>query len=97
MDAGPTKTWLVLNGLEEQWKPYWDYAFDKRPSEELYDLRNDSDYLVNVAGETKYAEVCRNLAERLMDILKSTGDPRVTGDGQTYEQAPFAGPGTIER
>jgi uncharacterized sulfatase len=95
-DASPTKTWLLLCENDPQWKSYWDYAFGKRPGEELYDLREDSDYLVNVAESPKYAETRQTLAQRLMDILTSTGDPRVTGDGPTCEKPPFAGPETLE-
>jgi len=96
LDAGPMKTWLVLHGEEPQWLPYWNYAFAKRPGEELYDLRKDPDYLVNVADDPAYDAVRKELSERLMSILTSTADPRVTGDGKTFERFPFAGPGTIE-
>ena len=94
MDGGPTKTWLVLNGSDPQWTKYYDYAFAKRPAEELYDLRNDPDYLVNVAEQPGYATVKKELSERLMGILVSTGDPRVTGDGDAFDKPPFGGRGT---
>lgn len=97
MDSGPSKTWLVLNGEKPEWKKYWDYAYAKRPGEELYDLRTDPDYLRNVADEPEYEETRKNLSERLMNILTETEDPRVTGDGKKFERAPFAGPGTEEK
>ena len=97
LDAGPTKTWLVLHGSDPQWTKYYDYAFGKRPAEELYDLRNDPDCLVNVAERSEYAVVRKELSERLMNILISTGDPRVIGDGQTYDKPPFGGPGTEDQ
>jgi arylsulfatase A-like enzyme len=94
LDAGPAKTWLVLHGDEPQWAQYYDYAFGKRPAEELYDLRTDPDYLVNVAEQPEYAATRKELSDRLMNVLTSTGDPRVVGDGQTFEKPPFAGKGT---
>lgn len=97
MDAGPSKTWLVLNGEKPEWKTYWNYAFAKRPGEELYDLRNDPDCLDNVAENPDYAEVRRRLSRRLKEVLLSTGDPRVTGDGSHFEKPPYAGPGTEEK
>ena len=97
MDFGPTKTWLVLNGETPKWQKYWDYAFAKRPGEELYDLRKDPDYLMNVADQAEYVTIRQELSDRLMKVLISTNDPRVTGDGKTFEQPPFAGPGTIEQ
>ena len=97
MDSGPTRTWLILNGETPEWKPYWNYAFAKRPGEELYDLRNDPDYLVNVAEKPEYAEIRQNLSERLINVLTETNDPRITRDGIHFETPPYAGPGTEER
>ena len=97
MDSGPTRTWLVLNGERPEWQKYWDFAFAKRPGEELYDLRNDPDNLVNVAEKPEYAETRKQLVERLMTVLTSTGDPRVSGGGTHFEKPPYAGPGTEEK
>lgn len=88
MDAGPTKAWLVEHRKDEP--KFYDYAFGKRPAEELYDLRADPDCLVNLATETAHAAKLKELADRLMEELRSTGDPRVTGYGQTFEHPPFA-------
>ena len=48
----------------------------------------------NVAREAAYASVRERLADQLMKILTETGDPRVVGDGTTYEKPPFAGAST---
>ena len=32
------------------------------------------------------------MSDRLMSILRKTNDPRVTGDGNTFDQSPFADP-----
>ncbi len=92
MDASPTKAWLIEHRHEEEWKPYYDYAFSKRPGEELYDLRKDPDETKNVADEPVYADAQRELADRLLKILTDASDPRVTGDGQTFERSPFTDP-----
>jgi arylsulfatase A-like enzyme len=97
MDSSPTKTWLVQNGEKPEWQKYWNYAFAKRPAEELYDLRTDPDYLDNVADKPEYADVRKNLSDRLLSVLTSTRDPRITEDGKQFENPPFAGPGTEER
>src|SRR5262249_24901629 len=55
MDASPTKAWLVANRNDPKWKWHYDYAFGKRPGEELYDLRRDPDQIRNVAHEADYA------------------------------------------
>jgi uncharacterized sulfatase len=94
MDAGPTKAWLVLHRNDAKWKPFYDLAFARRPAEELYDLRKDRDQVKNVADVAEYAEDKKRLAKQLMDVLKKVGDPRVTGDGKTFEKAPFTDPVT---
>ena len=89
MDASPTKAWLVEHGEEPENKQYWDLAFAKRPGEELYDLRKDPHEMHNIAADPAMAEVKQKLATQLMDELKRTGDPRVTGEGSTFEKPPF--------
>jgi len=97
MDASPTKAWLVAHRRDKQWKPYYDLAFAPRPGEELYDLSRDRDQVKNVAGDPQYAGIKKKLAEQLLDILNKAGDPRVTGDGQTFEKSPFNDPNPARR
>jgi N-sulfoglucosamine sulfohydrolase len=93
MDASPTKAWLVLHRNEPQWKRFYDVAFAKRPAEELYDLRNDPYQMNNVAANPKYAKERARLSAQLLKILTDAGDPRVIGDGATFERPPFTNPG----
>jgi uncharacterized sulfatase len=89
MDAGPTKAWLVAHRNKAQWKWYYDWAFGKRPGEELYDVQNDPDQIRNLAADPQYGEQKQWLSARLMKLLKEAGDPRVIGDGKTFERPPF--------
>ena len=97
MDASPTKAWLIAHRHDPQWKWHYDYAFARRPAEELYDLRSDPEQTKNVAAEPAYSATKTELAERLLKTLAEVGDPRVTGDGQTFERPPFTEPGPIQR
>jgi N-sulfoglucosamine sulfohydrolase len=92
MDASPSKAWLIAHRNDPEWKWHYNYAFGKRPGEELFDLRKDPDQMTNVAGDPMYAKVKQEMSERLMQTLTSVGDPRVTGDGQTFERPPFTDP-----
>ncbi len=93
MDASPTKTWLLTEGqADPQYRSFVARAFALRPEEELYDLKNDPDQIRNVAGDAIFAETREKLAARLMSILKDSADPRVTGDGETFENSPFSDP-----
>lgn len=92
LDASPAKAWLVARRQDPAVAPFFEREFAPRPGEELYDLKKDPHQLRNVAEDPAYAEARRKLSERLGAILKQTGDPRVTGDGMTFERPPFAGP-----
>jgi len=89
MDASPTKAWLIAHRNDAQWKWHYDFAFGKRPAEELYDLRQDPDQVRNVAADPAYAARRQELAGRLMQILQDAGDPRVTSDNPPFENPPF--------
>jgi arylsulfatase A-like enzyme len=92
MDASPTKAWLVAHRHDPSWKWHYDYAFAKRPAEELYDLRTDPDQMKNVASEGGREATRMQLAEQLMKILTDAGDPRVVEKDCRFEKAPFIDP-----
>ena len=89
MDASPTKAWLVGHRNDPEWKWYYEFAFAKRPAEELYDVRRDPDEVNNLAGDPAFAEIKGQLAQRLLKTLTDAKDPRVTEQPPRFEQAPF--------
>ena len=95
MDASPTKAWLVRQYADPAWQWYYDFAFAKRPAEELYDIKNDPDQTKNLAAEPAFAERKTELSARLMKVLTDANDPRVTGDGKTFERPPFTEPNPV--
>ena len=92
IDASPTKAWIVEHRNEQQWKQHYLLAFGRRPKEELYVLANDPDQIHNVAAEPEFAKVVSQLRKQLLDELKRVKDPRVTGDGSTFDKPPYATP-----
>ncbi|HRP06126.1 MAG TPA: DUF4976 domain-containing protein, partial [Opitutaceae bacterium] len=72
----------------------WDMSVSTPITEqwELYDLRKDPDQVKNVAGDPHYAEMKEELAAQLIGRLKDAGDPRVVGDGKTFDRSPFTDP-----
>jgi len=89
LDASPTKAWIATHRDDEGLQKVFDFAFGRRAAEELYDLRKDPHQVQNVAHDPAYGKARERLSNRLMAILKETGDPRVTGDGTTFERPPF--------
>jgi arylsulfatase A-like enzyme len=92
MDASPTKAWLVHQYGGEDWEWHYNYAFGKRPAEELYDLHKDPDEILNCADDPAYATQKRELAARLLRILIDAKDPRVIANPVPFELPPFTDP-----
>ncbi len=88
-DNGPTKTFLIENANDPKYKSYFEWSFAKRPAEELYDIKNDPDQINNLADNSKYAEVKKNLSEKLNGILKTSKDPRIIGGGEKFDEYPY--------
>jgi arylsulfatase A-like enzyme len=65
-----------------------------RAAIELYDLTADPHELTNLAGDESVAPIEHELAERLLDWQRSTGDPLVYGP---IRAARVAGKGDIRR
>ena len=90
LDASPTKAWIISHRNDPGIDRYFDIAFARRPAEELYDLARDPHQINNVAEAPEYATTRKQLSDRLLTVLKETGDPRVTGDGSTFDKPPFS-------
>ena len=69
-DASPTKAWIVEHRNEEKNKVYFDFAFGKRPKEELYNIKGDPFQVVNIALDPKYKDVRLKMNHRLLSELK---------------------------
>ncbi|TWU11489.1 Arylsulfatase precursor [Symmachiella macrocystis] len=91
IDACPALDFLIEHRDDPKISRFFHLAVDKRPAEELFDIRTDPGCLNNLAGDPRFAEVQQQLSARLMDYLKQTGDARVTAsDGgdiwETYRR-----------
>lgn len=89
LDASPTKAWVTLQMDKPGMQMFLDIAYGLRPAEELYDIRKDPHQMKNLAQNVDVEKIKNKLSSRLMTLLKETGDPRVTGDGTTYDKSPF--------
>ena len=50
-----------------------------RPTEELYDLKNDPNEFTNLADDSEFSAIKNDLASRLLDWMESTQDPLLKG------------------
>jgi arylsulfatase A-like enzyme len=89
IDNGPTKKYIVEHREDPGVKPFFELACGKRPSEELYDLKNDPAQIKNVAADPVHAETLKRLSAALTAELKATGDPRIVGGAEKIDEYPY--------
>ena len=86
VDGGPTKAFILDNRNDPNVKYFFDLGFGKRPSEELYDLKNDVYNVNNVANVPEYASAKKELKEQLLKWMQDEKDPRVNGGGDEIDR-----------
>ncbi len=87
VDDSPTKTNIISN-----FDKYYRMAFGKRPSEELYAIGKDPECITNVATDPQYFAIKRKLMERMEEMLRSEGDPRMLGNAKFFDTIRYTGP-----
>jgi N-sulfoglucosamine sulfohydrolase len=85
-DGGPTKTEVLNLRRSGKDKSYWQHCFGKRGTEELYDLRKDPDCVLNLIKNPEYATRASQMKDRLFEELKNQNDPRMSGNGDIFDQ-----------
>jgi len=91
-DGSPTKTECLQARKNPETKKYWQMAFGKRPTEELYDIESDPECVNNLAGRTGYESTKEHLRKQLFAELKQQGDPRMFGRGHVFEEYDYVNP-----
>ncbi len=100
IDDSPTKELMIKNSF--QFPDLFKKAFDKRPEEELYNIKNDPYCLVNLSEDDSYSDIKTYLGIIMEYELEKQQDPRVLGNGDIFESYPRFGlmrnfPGFKER
>ncbi len=88
IDAGPSLAFMVEKRNEKNIGYFLGLATDKRPAEELYNVKADPACLKNLATEPVYEKIRVRLQNSLENYLKTTADPRETGNGEIFETYP---------
>ena len=79
IDRSPTLHFLVENREDPKIKPFFHLAVDKRPEEELYDIKTDPACIHNLAEDPNHKKTAKKLWKMLAAELRKTGDPRMKG------------------
>ncbi len=90
-DDGPTKQLILARRDDPAAAKYFRLCFEKRPAEELYDLRRDPYQIDNVAGKPEYGAAQKKLRATLDRWMRETADPRATSDDDPWDRYPYFG------
>ena len=86
LDGSLTKAWMMSQRGSPHDKELFSLTMDPRPSEELYDLKNDPDQLVNLAANSQHASILNVLRGRVEEVMNDTNDPRLE---DAFDQLPW--------
>lgn len=89
-DGGPTKTEILTGKRNGSPVKLWNLSFGMKGSEELYQLSKDPDAMVNLAGNTAFSTVKKNLRSQMEAEMKQQQDPRLLGNGAVFDSYPYA-------
>jgi arylsulfatase A-like enzyme len=93
IDRGPSKEFMLAKRDDPKIAPYFQLACAKRPGEELYEMADDPWQMKNRVDDPKLSAVKEKLRGELMEWMKSTADPRASGDTDAYDKYPYYGAG----
>jgi len=77
LDGSLTKAWMMSRREKSNDNALFNLTMHLRPSEELYDLKNDPDQLANLAKAPEFRSVLKELRSRIDNVMNTTGDPRL--------------------
>lgn len=89
-DGGPTKTEILQARRAGRDRHFWELAFGRRPAEELYDLKQDSYCLNNLADAPRHRTERERLRQQMERELRAQGDPRQFGRGAIFDRYVYA-------
>ncbi len=89
IDDSPTKTMMIKD--RALWPELFTIGFEKRSSEELYDIKEDPYCLHDLSKIFKLQSVRKELKQQLEQQLIAQKDPRMMGYGDVFDSYPRFG------
>ncbi|HBL47512.1 MAG TPA: heparan N-sulfatase, partial [Planctomycetaceae bacterium] len=93
-DGSPTKSVILQLRRDGKQEAFWQWAFGRRPGEELYAISEDPECMQNLATLPAYQDQKESLKKQLQDELTAQKDPRVLGNGSVFEKYQYSDPRT---
>ncbi len=92
IDGCPSLSFLIENRDDPEISKFFHLAVDKRPAEQLFDIKADPGCINDLAADPGQMETVAKLSAQLDNYLKETNDPRVIGNGDIFETYPRYSP-----
>lgn len=89
-DGSPTKSEILNLNRTKANTWYYDLTFGIRPSEELYDLKNDPECIKNLIHSDMYSKLRKILKFKLIKNLKINKDPRFSSSKIVFDNYPYS-------
>jgi N-sulfoglucosamine sulfohydrolase len=80
VDGGISKEYMIANKHMPDVRELFELGFGQRPMEELYDISMDPFQINNLAEDTAYADIKKELKKEMFKYLKQTNDPRMNNE-----------------
>ncbi|MCP5557009.1 MAG: sulfatase [Verrucomicrobiaceae bacterium] len=91
IDGSRTKQYMWDHQSDPSVRELYKLSFEKRPAEELYDLRKDPDQMRNLATDPELSETKAKLRQQLDQWMKETHDPRLDAAYDAWDHYPYFG------
>lgn len=88
IDAGLSLSYLIENRNDPDVSTYFHLAVDRRPAEELFNINDDPGCINNLANNPRFEKILEDHRNHLEQYLVKTNDPRMTGNGDVWEDYP---------
>ena len=88
IDDSVIKRELIAKRDDFYISPFFHLAVDKRPEWQLFNVADDPECLIDLANDPEHARIVAEYKEQLTETLTATGDPRVLGYGDVWEDYP---------
>ncbi|MEA3180880.1 MAG: N-sulfoglucosamine sulfohydrolase [Gammaproteobacteria bacterium] len=86
-DVAASPSWKAIIASDARLGKRSLNAYLHRPAEELYDIVNDPDQLINVAGSADYRDTLRQMREGVREWRTATKDPWLAGQTSPFEHS----------
>ena len=84
-DGSPTKTVCLDTRTDLNRKKYWEWSFGKRPEFEFYNVADDPECMINMAGDEAMQGLLTQMKDQMYAELKEQGDARLLGNPEIYD------------